>query len=80
VHLRLDEPCGIVQISVFSIELVCGPLQFSHAIDCVPLVPLGYALLAFELSFTFQGFEMIGTFHVDKNLKRPEFDENFSKP
>ncbi len=55
MHLRLDEPCGIVQISVFSIELVCGPLQLSHAIDCVPLVPLGYALLALELSFTFQG-------------------------
>jgi hypothetical protein len=46
----------IVRIFVFSIELVCGPLQFSPAIDCVPLVPLGYALLAFELSFTFQGW------------------------
>jgi hypothetical protein len=24
--------------------------------------------------------ERIGTCHVDKNFKRPEFDENFSKP
>jgi len=79
VHLRLDEPCGIVQISVFSIELVCGPLQFSHAIDRVLWFLWAMHCLLSNFLLLFK-VEMIGTFHVDKNFKRPEFDENFSKP